>query len=403
MGETLERPLPAVPLPFTGERFTSAISGQIEIEHFHRYLYARELCYGKDVLDVASGEGYGSALLAQVATSVTGIEIAREAVDHARASYQSANLRFLEGDARQLPIASASFDVVVSFETIEHIAEHDSFLQEVRRVLRPNGVFIVSTPDRDNYSRADSPPNPYHALELSRDQFVDLLLRYFEHALCSVQRPIDGSVLFPLAAEPSEATPICFEKTGDRYFERSLGLPQPPYLVAVASAKKIKCVVPSILIEAEQIESVRGRVAVLTQELAAARSQAEIEANSARQAWERELAATRAQAASDVAELRQNLDRASQAMETERRNLLGQIAELRENLDRASQAVETQRRNLLGQIANYQKQLAAAEDLILATRRALAATHGSLSWRLTRPLRIAKGFFVKRRNKRPRQ
>jgi len=84
MGEIFKRPLPPTPFPFTGERLTSAVTGEIESEHLHRYLYAHELCRGRDVLDVACREGYGSALLAQVANSVLGVDIAQDIIVHAR-------------------------------------------------------------------------------------------------------------------------------------------------------------------------------------------------------------------------------------------------------------------------------------------------------------------------------
>ena len=91
MGEIFERALPATPLEWTGERFTTATYGQVEIEHLHRYFLARDLCRGLDVMDVASGEGYGTALLAQTARSVIGVEISEEAVAHATSSYKSPN------------------------------------------------------------------------------------------------------------------------------------------------------------------------------------------------------------------------------------------------------------------------------------------------------------------------
>src|SRR5262249_1759259 len=112
MGEIFPRPLPPVPMPFTGERLISALSGQTEIEHLRRYLLARQLCRGKDGVGVAWGEGYGAALLAQVAASVPGIEIAADAVAHAVTSYRRPNLRFLRGDARAMGVAGASADVV---------------------------------------------------------------------------------------------------------------------------------------------------------------------------------------------------------------------------------------------------------------------------------------------------
>src|SRR5260370_39543138 len=105
MGEIFKSERPPIPFFFTGERFTSAAVGQIEIEHMHRYLFARDLCRRKDVLDVASGEGYGTALLAQVARRVVGIEIEPTVVAHAQKTYSRDNLHYVVGDARSLPIA----------------------------------------------------------------------------------------------------------------------------------------------------------------------------------------------------------------------------------------------------------------------------------------------------------
>jgi ubiquinone/menaquinone biosynthesis C-methylase UbiE len=147
MGEIFERVMPLSALPWTGERLTTDVSGQVEIEHLHRYFVARSLCRGLDVLDVASGEGYGAALLAQVARSVVGIELSEEAVAHARAAYKQSGLRFMVGDARRMELPDDSVDIVVSFETIEHFYDHEAFVAEVRRVLRPAGLFIVSSPN----------------------------------------------------------------------------------------------------------------------------------------------------------------------------------------------------------------------------------------------------------------
>ena len=79
MGEIFARPFPVTALPFTGERLTSEFGGQTEMEHLHRYMLARHLCRGRDVLDIASGEGYGAALLGQVASTVIGVEVAEDA------------------------------------------------------------------------------------------------------------------------------------------------------------------------------------------------------------------------------------------------------------------------------------------------------------------------------------
>ena len=160
--EMIERTVPATPFDWTGERLVTSIGGQIEVEHLHRYFFAREFCRGLDVLDVASGEGYGAALLAQVARSATGVEVAAAVVGHAQASYIRPNLRFIEGDARAIPVEDATMDVVVSFETIEHIAEHDTFLTEAKRDAAARGAadHVVARPCRLFRPRHPGQPVP---------------------------------------------------------------------------------------------------------------------------------------------------------------------------------------------------------------------------------------------------
>ena len=115
------------------------IPGNIRLEHLHRYLLAAELAKGRRVLDIACGEGYGSDLLSQVARLVVGVDIAIEAFEHASLRYHRPNLKFVAGSCTTIPLASGSVDVVVSFETLEHVAEHEAMLKEVRRVLVPSG------------------------------------------------------------------------------------------------------------------------------------------------------------------------------------------------------------------------------------------------------------------------
>ena len=103
---------------------TTAIEGESEFEHFHRYCLARDLCSTLDVLDVASGEGYGSSILANIARSVIGVDVDPVAIAHARTAYSEVNLRFAQGSALDLPLGDASVDIVVSFETLEYVREH---------------------------------------------------------------------------------------------------------------------------------------------------------------------------------------------------------------------------------------------------------------------------------------
>ena len=131
-------------LSFTGERFVPGTAGEIWYEHWHRYHFASRWAAGRRVLDVACGEGYGSALLARHAANVVGIDIAQEAIDHARHAYAGvANLEFKRAPCTSLPLADHAVDLAVSFETLEHIEEQERFLDELKRVLSPEGRFVA--------------------------------------------------------------------------------------------------------------------------------------------------------------------------------------------------------------------------------------------------------------------
>src|SRR5512141_695907 len=122
-----ERELPI--LPFTGERYTPEGVREIAYEHWHRYAFATRLAKGRRVLDAACGEGYGSALLAQVAQDVVGVDISDEAVAHARSRYTAANLRFDRIDATALDaFDAAQFGLIASFETLEHVRQQERML-----------------------------------------------------------------------------------------------------------------------------------------------------------------------------------------------------------------------------------------------------------------------------------
>jgi SAM-dependent methyltransferase len=128
------------------------------------------------VLDAACGEGYGSALLARSAASVTGVDVSAEVLEQARRRYGHAtNLTFLQGDCtRRLPVADACIDLAVSFETIEHFSGQAPFVAEIARVLAPGGVFVVSSPNRSD-AAPGAPPNPHHVHELDEAELRALL------------------------------------------------------------------------------------------------------------------------------------------------------------------------------------------------------------------------------------
>jgi len=223
------------PLAFTGERFTPECVREMHYEHWHRYAWAAALVAGRDVLDCACGEGYGSRLLAESAASVSGVDIDPATVEHARARYGQENLEFHAASALSLPFDDDRFDSVVSFETLEHLAEHDALMQEFRRVLKPSGFVLISSPDRKTYSDDTGYVNEFHVRELYRDEFEDLLGRYFPNYRLFGQKLMFHSTLWALDDADGPARFI----TEDAGRPRACDRPghAPIYFLAAAAAE----------------------------------------------------------------------------------------------------------------------------------------------------------------------
>lgn len=172
-------------MEFTGERFIPNHSPdvELEIEHFHRYRVITGIVKDKIVLDAASGEGYGSLIMSEVAGMVYGVDISTEAVQHAQQTYKRENLRFLQGAVASLPLPDHAIDVVISFETIEHVDEQTQthFLQEINRVLKEDGLLVISTPNKEIYSDMPNYQNEYHVKEFYQEEFKQFLRNYFRH------------------------------------------------------------------------------------------------------------------------------------------------------------------------------------------------------------------------------
>src|SRR5689334_17791465 len=117
---------------WTGERLETFVFNEAMVEHLHRYAIAAEYVKDKTVLDIACGEGYGSALLSKNATAVTGMDIDLNTITVALRKYAKNNLKFVQGKIEDIPATANTFDVVVSFETLEHSNEHEKIFSEIR-------------------------------------------------------------------------------------------------------------------------------------------------------------------------------------------------------------------------------------------------------------------------------
>ncbi len=166
---------------FTGEQM---ILGQgkksSEEEHLERYRFTRPFVQGKTVLDIACGTGYGTHIMSGFnAKRVLGVDLSEDAISYARQAYGMAGVEFLQASATSLPIGDSSIDVIVSFETIEHLndPDRDAYLKELFRVIKKSGTLILSTPNRRITSPGSHRPlNPYHLREYTLPELTQTLL-----------------------------------------------------------------------------------------------------------------------------------------------------------------------------------------------------------------------------------
>jgi SAM-dependent methyltransferase len=233
---SISRPAPlTAPLPFTGERFTPEVRGAIWYEHWHRYCIALTAARGRRVLDAACGEGYGSWLLSGAAAEVIGVDVDRAAIDHAVQRYRAQpNLRYVQASCVSLPLAPQSVDLIVSFETIEHLEGQEAMLAEFRRVLAPGGALIISSPNKVIYSEETGYSNKFHVRELTRDELAAMLGSRFPQQAWYGQRVLAQSLLWSETDSAARETELV-ALADDRVTHPSVPAP-PMYFVVVCGA-----------------------------------------------------------------------------------------------------------------------------------------------------------------------
>src|SRR5262245_7284798 len=173
-------------MEYTGERMVPEGADNLTFwDHVHRYQFAARFVENKRVLDIACGEGYGTRALASAgAARVIGMDISEEACMHARRKY---GVDCCAGIAENIPLADKSIDLIVSFETIEHLEGPTAFLDECVRVLAPGGALIISTPNKEVNSEAGH-YNQFHTFEVNEEEFKAMLRPRFSRLVLYTQR-----------------------------------------------------------------------------------------------------------------------------------------------------------------------------------------------------------------------
>jgi ubiquinone/menaquinone biosynthesis C-methylase UbiE len=214
---------------WTGERLETFIQNESTIEHLHRYAIAMELAIGKCVLDIACGEGYGTALLAQKAKHATGMDINKSIIEKATEKYRKNNIRFEMATAEKIPVLDNSYDMVVSFETLEHVDDQETMLKEIKRVLKPAGILLLSTPEKKNYSDKTGYQNPFHKIELYRPELEEMLKPLFTQVKIYAQQIAHASIITGTNSSALERYSGKYEK-----IEKNIEV-EPLYLLALAA------------------------------------------------------------------------------------------------------------------------------------------------------------------------
>ncbi|MCD6472397.1 class I SAM-dependent methyltransferase [Candidatus Aerophobetes bacterium] len=180
-------------LPFTGERI---IPGKVSKYHFYeafcRYEFVKHYVKDKIVLDAGCGQGYGAFFLSNNAKSVVGIDIAHEAINDAKKNYIQPNLCFKIMDITKMEFPNNFFDVICSFEAIEHLDDHGLFLTEVARVLKPSGHFFISTPNGEVFGRGEL---WCHKKEFILEEVRSILNSYFDEIELFGQHALNKAML----------------------------------------------------------------------------------------------------------------------------------------------------------------------------------------------------------------
>lgn len=164
------------------EHFTTLEDYCLYLIHLKAYEDASTLAEDKIVLDIGCNNGYGTSIIAKKATKTIGIDVSPKAIEQAMHNYGSDTLTFIVTDGKSIELSDASCDLVTCFQVIEHLGEYDNFMREIKRVLKPHGQVIFTTPNaRLRLNPGMRPWNQFHVKEFTHAELKELLEKYFSN------------------------------------------------------------------------------------------------------------------------------------------------------------------------------------------------------------------------------
>ena len=239
IARTSEAPATTIKVPElenTGERFLPGpiSSAEVAYDHFTRYRLAERYVEGKDTIDMGCGAGDGTHHLAGIARTVVGVDLSEDAVAYASTHHRAPNLRYDAGNVTDLPYEDESFEAAVSFKVLEHLEDPEELVLQAKRLLKSDGVFVVSTPNKQTYSIDRHRANPHHVSEMYPLEFRELLERTFEYVQMYWQGALAGSVITPDPKELPEDGRVTLESAQFSLPDPAFGCGSPATLHMVA-------------------------------------------------------------------------------------------------------------------------------------------------------------------------
>ncbi|WP_434637382.1 glycosyltransferase [Sulfurimonas sp. NW7] len=348
-------------MKFTGERFIpdffEGSDDEIVYEHINRYTAISKQVENKTILDAACGAGYGTAILAQTASKAYGIDISEESINFAKNKYQTnEKVEYIQSSVEKLPFKDHFFDIIISYETIEHIDEkkqHD-FLKEIKRTLKDDGCLVISTPDKYLYSDINNYKNEYHIKEFYHNEFFNFLNTYFKNISFYYQNDEIVNLIYQAKSKDLDINTISDLNINGKY------------IVAVCSDKEIEDgYLSSGFILNNTLKLIKNRVIELQDEVEE-KNQWAFSLNKTISELEKSLSETK----ESVSKLQEDV----QSKEEQEQNYLETISELEKSLSETKESVsklqedvqskEEQEQNYLETISELEKSLSETKESV---------------------------------------